>query len=311
VLGGGGITGAAFHFGALLALRMATGWDPNNADVVIGTSSGAFAAAMVRGGRLDLETFVGDALDRDEVAERLRSYVYRRGRPRGAVRWLRRGVLPALRRPDLTLSLGSPGLYRSDGVGDWVQDALGPLAETWPEQPTVIVAYDLEKRQRAPFGTEAAPDVALKDAVAASVAVPFVFEPYRIHGSWYADGGVATGTSADLLLASHEPLDLVIVIAPLAASEPRPGARFYEDIFDRAGRLALQAELEDLHEHWPETDILVLRPDDRVLAVSRPNPMSTHAAMPSFLRTLRSLKDELGHHETWDLLSRHLVAPVS
>ena len=29
VLGGGGITGAAFHFGTLLALRMATGWDPN------------------------------------------------------------------------------------------------------------------------------------------------------------------------------------------------------------------------------------------------------------------------------------------
>ncbi len=308
VLGGGGITGASFHFGALLALRMATGWDPNNAEVVIGTSSGAFAAAMVRGGRLDLEAFVGDARDREEVSERLRNYVFRRGRPRGAVRWLRRGVLPALRRPDLTLTLGSPGLYRTDGIAEWVEDALGAEADAWPAAPTVIVAYDLERRIRAPFGTEAAPDVALKQAVAASVAVPFVFEPYRIDGSWYADGGVATGTSADLLLANPEPLDLVIVIAPLAASEPRPGARFYEDIFDRAGRLALSAELEELHRTWPETDVLVLRPDDRVLAAARPNPMSADAAIPAFMRTLRSLKDELSHHETWELLASHLVS---
>ena len=307
VLGGGGITGAAYHFGALLALRMATGWDPNEAEVVIGTSSGAFAAAMVRGGRLDLEAFIGDARDRDEVAERLRNYLFRRGRPRGALRWLRRGVLPSLRRPDLTLTLGSPGLYRTDGIVEWVEETLGPLADSWPMRPTVIVAYDLQRRERAPFGTEAAPDVALKDAVAASVAVPFVFEPYRINGAWYADGGIATGTSADLLLANPDPLDLVIVVAPLAASEPRPGARFYEDIFDRAGRLALSAELEELHHRWHETDVLVLRPDDRVLAATRPNPMSLHAAIPAFLRTLRSLKDELSHHETWDILERHIV----
>jgi NTE family protein len=198
-------------------------------------------------------------------------------------------------------------MYRTDGMVEWVEDAIGPLAETWPESPTVIVAYDLEQREREPFGTEAAPDVPLKHAVAASVAVPFVFEPVQLAGRWYADGGIATGTSADLLLASPETLDLVIVIAPLAASEARPGARFYEDVFDRAGRLALSAELAEIHAQWPETDVLVFRPDDRVLAAARPNPMSVTAAIPAFLRTLRSLKDELSHHETWDVLERHLV----
>ena len=127
-------------------------------------------------------------------------------------------------------------------------------------------------------------------------------------------GSTATGTptagSRDLLLANPDPLDLIIVVAPLAASEPRPGARFYEDIFDRAGRLALAAELTEIHEQWPDTEVLVLRPDDRVLAAARPNPMSTHAAIPAFLRTLRSLKDELSHHETWDLLARHIVTKV-
>ena len=308
VLGGGGITGAAFHFGTLLALRMATGWDPDEAEVVIGTSCGAFAAAMVRGRRIDLEAFVGDAHDRDQVAERLRNYIYRRGRPRGVTRWLRRGVLPGLKRPDLRLALGSPGLYRTDGMVEWVENVLGPMADRWPERPTVIVGYDLEDRSREPFGTEAAPDVSLKQAVAASLAVPFVFEPVALAGRWYADGGIASGTSADFLLANPDPLDLVIVIAPLAAGEARPRARFYEDIFDRAGRLALASELDAIHETWPQTDVLVFRPDDRVLAVARPNPMSASAAIPTFLRTLRSLKDELSQRETWTILERHLIA---
>ena len=61
VLGGGGITGAAFQFGALLTLQLATGWNPNSAEVVIGTSCGALTGAMVRGDQLNLHTFVGDA----------------------------------------------------------------------------------------------------------------------------------------------------------------------------------------------------------------------------------------------------------
>ena len=60
VLGGGGITGAAFHFGALLSLRMATDWNPAEADVVVGTSSGAVVAALVRSERLSLDALIGD-----------------------------------------------------------------------------------------------------------------------------------------------------------------------------------------------------------------------------------------------------------
>jgi NTE family protein len=307
VLGGGGITGASYHFGALLAIEMATGWDPAHADVIVGTSSGAFTAAMLRGGQLTLDTLIGNAATRQEVSDRLRGYVYRRGRPRGVIRWLRKGVLPSMVRPDVGIVLGCPALYTTDGLVEWVEHALGDLADGWPSAPTVIVAYDLDGRKRVPFGTERAPEVPLKIAVAASAAVPFIFEPVRIDGRWYADGGIATGTSADLVLASQEPLDVVLVIAPLAALEPRPHARFYEDVFDRLGRTALDAELEKIRTAWPDTDIVVLRPDEHVLSAARPNPMSLDAAVPAFLRTLRSLRDHLGSAETWDVLSRHLV----
>jgi NTE family protein len=308
VLGGGGITGASYHLGSLLALEMATGWHPSQADVIVGTSCGAFTAAMLRGGQLSIDAFLDEAHSRDEVARRLRSRVYRRStRPKGVVRWVRRGILPGLTRPDLRLVAGSPALYTTEGIVDWVEERLGPLADTWPEEPTVICAFDLAQRRRAPFGTDAAPSASLKHAVAASVAVPMVFEPVQIGGRWYADGGIASGTSADLVLGSPAQLDLVIVVAPMAASESREGARFYEDAFDRAGRAALSQELERVRAEWPGTDIVVFRPDERVLAVTRPNPLSTKAAVPAFLRTLRSLKDELARPDTWQVLHRHLV----
>jgi len=311
VLGGGGITGAAFHFGALLALRAATGWDPNESEVIVGTSSGAFAAAMIRGGRLDIETLVGDAHNRSEVASRLSSYVYRRTAPTGLARWVRRGLIPGLKNPNLELTLGSPALNTTDGIAEWVSETLGPLADMWPERATVIVGFDVELRQRVPFGTEAAPPAPLKAAVAASAAVPFIFQPVKIQGRWYADGGIASGTSADLVLANPEALDLLIVIAPLAAEESRPGTRFIDSMFDSAGRTALDAELAVILHKWPQIDVIVLRPGPRVLAAARPNPLSVNAAVPSFLRTLMSMRDELARPETWDVLEKHLGVGVN
>ena len=145
-------------------------------------------------------------------------------------------------------------MYRTDGLEEWVEHAAGDLAHTWPDKPTALVAYDVERRTRVPFGTEAAPEATLAQAVAASSAVPFVYEPVRIHDRWYADGGLASGTSADLVLAREEPLDLLIIVAPLAATAPREGGRFYEEMFDRVGRSALTSELAHIREVWPDTE---------------------------------------------------------
>ncbi len=307
VLGGGGITGASYHFGVLLAIEMATGWNPREADVIVGTSCGAAVAALVRSGELSIAALVGDAEGPEELTARLRGYLYPATRPRGLARWARHGLVPGIRRPGLSLLLGSPARYRADGIGDWVASIAGDDANGWPREPTLVVTYDLAARRRVVFGAEGSPDVAIRTAVAASCAVPMVYEPVRIDGRLYVDGGVASGTSADLLLASPEPLDLVLVVAPMAAEAPRRRAPFYERLLDEAGSQALTDELARIREAWPETEIVVLRPDEGVLRVLRPNPLSVEAAVPSFVRTLRSMRQALARSDTWEILDRHLV----
>lgn len=308
VLGGGGITGAAYHLGALLAIQMATGWEPSRADVVIGTSGGATVAAVTRAGQLSLDSLIAGRHGTAEFIDSLRSQVYRRARPGGLVRWLRHGVIPGVRRPGFSMVLGSPAPYSADGISDFVEERIGDgLADGWPTRPTLIVAYDLAAKQRVVFGTEDSPDVALKLAVAASSAVPVLYEPVRIQGRDYIDGGVASGTSLDLVLGSDRPLDLVIVLAPMAMEHHRPGGVFYEDLLDRAGHEALTAEIEIVTEVWPDTEILVMKPTSEVLESLRPNPLSTRAAVPAFLMTLRSMRAELGRPEIWKLLAEHLL----
>ena len=77
VLGGGGITGAAYEFAALMAIRMATGWDPNDADIIIGTSAGATVAAVTRADRLHIETLTGGDRSRAEYVSHISQFLLR------------------------------------------------------------------------------------------------------------------------------------------------------------------------------------------------------------------------------------------
>lgn len=301
------MTGASYEIAALMAVRLATGWEPDDAEVVIGTSAGSTVAALVRAGRLDVGTMVREMEDEDAVAQRITNTLYPRSSEGSFGRWMRRGILPGLRSPGVSFVLGAPGRYDPAGIGDWIESLIGPdEARSWPERPTVAVAYDLEDRDRVAFGTDQAPDVMLRDAVAASSAVPVIFDPHRIDGRAYVDGGVASGTHADLVLASPDPLDLVIILAPMAADEGRRRAYPFEALLDRVGRKALESELAQIRAVWPATQVVVLRPRAAVLAAMRPNPMDPTRAVPTFVATLNSMKTRLASPEVWAILRDHL-----
>ena len=173
VLGGGGITGASFEMATLMALEIATGWSSDDAEVVVGTSSGAFVTSLVRNRALSLDSMVGPQDDREDVTERIRGHVFSKGPGPGFGTWLRHGVIPGIKRPGLNLFMGSPAPYHAGGLADWVVSQVGTrAADSWPVRPTAIVAHDITTGTRVAFGTEAAPDVALVDAVVSSSAIP-------------------------------------------------------------------------------------------------------------------------------------------
>jgi NTE family protein len=286
---------------------MATGWNPNQADVLIGTSSGAFVGALVRHDALTLDSLVMPDDERGDVAERIRSHVYARGRGPGVAKWVRHGVVPGIRRPGLNMLLGTPAPYHASGLADWVTSHIGEdAAAGWPRQPTAIVAYDVRRSTRVPFGTEMAPTVGIADAVAASSAIPLVFTPYEIEGDLYVDGGVVSGTHADLVLGNPHPLDFVLVLAPMAATEQRRRARLHESMFDRVGLKALHAEIEVIKSTWPDCEVLVLSPSPSVQNAMRPNPMNSSRAVATFMRTLVAMKRTLAQPEVWKPLDRHI-----
>lgn len=309
VLGGGGITGAAFQVGALMALELACEWDANEAEVVVGTSGGSYVTSLVRSSRLDLDCLVREDESAVEVAERIRSQVFSAEPQMQVARWLRHGVIPGLRNPGFTLLMGSPARYGPGGLVDWVHQQSGPAASGWPDQSTIIVAYDIAARSRVAFGTPGAPRVALAEAVAASSAIPVLFHPHSIDGRSYVDGGVASGTHLDLVLTSSPPLDLVIVIAPMASLSRRRGAWAHERFFDRLGRRALAREIDLVSQAWPDTEVLVLRPPPWVLEQMRPNPMAAERAVSTFVTTLAAMNRHLAEPEVWGVLQRHLRAP--
>lgn len=310
VLGGGGVTGAAYEMAALMAIELATGWDPNNADVVIGTSAGSFVTALLRNDRLMVDSLVDPGESREDVAARISKRLFSRGGMTGVRGWVRHGIIPSLRKPGLTAFLGSPAPFVASGLKEWVEARVGPeRANSWPDRPTVITAYDLEDQARVAFGTQAAPDVTIADAVAASSAIPILFRPWTIDGRQYVDGGVISGTHADLVLGADKPLDLIIVIAPMAAEEQRDRAWFHERIFDRVGTSALRRELAEIRASWPDTDVIVLEPSPQVLSAMRPNPLDPKGAVPTFIRTLIAMRRRLAQPEVWSILDHHLVSP--
>ena len=303
------MTGAAYEMAALMSIRMATGWDPNRAEVVVGTSCGAFVTSLVRHDALTLDCLVLPNDEREDVAERIRTHVYSKGPSADLGKWVRYGIVPGVRRPGLTMFLGGPARYSAEGLHDWVATHIGEdAARSWPSRPTAIVAYDIKTGTRAAFGTQHAPEVSIGDAVAASSAVPLVFRPYPIGDDLYVDGGVSSGTHADLLLGHRKPLDLVLVVAPMAAEVHRQRARFHEKMFDKVGLRSLNQELELIRSAWPDTEIVTLTPSPSVQNAMRPNPLDPARAVATFMRTLVTMKRTLAQPHVWGSLRDHLGA---
>ena len=207
VLGAGGVVGGAFHDGVLRALRDVTGWDPRNADIIVGTSAGSHAGAMLRAGR---PAERGRALGRTTPADD-EAPTTGRG-PASPGLFLRALTRPGSVRAGALLAAALPaGRSSFEGVVGYVNRA---HRGGWPLEPLWLPAVRLRDGARVVFGQPGAPETDVGRAVAASCAVPGRFAPVVIQGERYVDGGVYSTTNLDLL--ADEGMDLVVVSAPMA-----------------------------------------------------------------------------------------------
>jgi len=226
VLGGGGVLGAAWMVGALSVLEEELGIDLREFDEFVGTSAGSVVSALLGAGVsvADLRRHqTGEAVTDGPLAGFSWDYDSATGgdlpqRPRarlgsGAMlvhnaRHLRR--LP----PTAVLSALLPeGRGRLDSVGALVRHV---LPDGWaPRGGVRIVAMDYQTGQRVPFGASGMPEVDIADAVMASCAIPGWYQPVRINGRRYIDGGAWSTTSVDLMIGLD--LDEVYVVAPMVS----------------------------------------------------------------------------------------------
>lgn len=271
VLGGGGLTGTAFHAGVLGAL--ADHLDARDAEIIVGTSAGSTAAALMRRGfppRDYVPRMLGDPLS--EQGRAILGAMPPLTDPQPASASTRRPASPELLkrvarrpwryRPTVALAAALPEGSRPVDPG---ATRLQALFADWPADPMWLIAVDLDTGQRVAFGRDATATVG--QAVAASCAVPGYFEPVAVEGRRYVDGGAYSMLSLDLV--ADMGLDLVIASAPLATSDwfaPDPG---------NAPRVLMRAQLEKEARavRAAGTRVLVVAPDRRLRAVMGTNSM--------------------------------------
>ena len=222
VLGGGGAAGNAWLIGVIAGLAEA-GLDLTEAaDLVVGTSAGATAAAQMRSGlpAAELLASVLSEPDRRIGQNRERppslpmATLYERMRAIGAA---------PTSAADLQRAMGAFGFGGRSILGPMARQRRAVVAARlprpeWSDRPMIVTAVDAHTGELAAFDRNSGVD--LVDAVTASCALPGLVPTVSINGARYIDGGVRSPDNADLASGYAN----VVVLSPLSGrSQTAPG----------------------------------------------------------------------------------------
>jgi predicted acylesterase/phospholipase RssA len=298
VLGGGGFTGGVYEIGALRAFDLlAVNRTVNQFDIFVGTSAGAFVSSAMANGISPEEMMrvlnkrVPSPIDDPDLGTLLKPNY-------GG--FLRKAALFPLRIANVTrqaalhvrdtsmmdVAVGlaeglPPGLYSNRGIEEYVEEVLSDSDRTNDfrelEPELYITATDLDTTERLVLGEGEWADVPISEAVAASGALPMVYEPVEINGRTLVDGGLRSTTNVDV--AVEHGAKFIVVVNPLVPFENRDGhvpsklGRSVGRISDmglpavgyQAFRVMAHARLHEAVARWqekyPGVDIILIEPD--------------------------------------------------
>lgn len=310
VLCGGGITGAVYELGALLALDdfFAGGFDVGQFDIYVGTSAGAFMATLMAAGlrpralaravmegqsaflpmtRHDIFRFDGRELLRQALDfVRILYASLARAARRRELSWFELAN-------DLEDALPS-GIYSLRHYRNWIERTFRqhgvPIRFQDFRRELYITSNDLDSGHRVVFGAEGFRDVPIPDAICASSAIPLFFEPFRIGDRDYIDG--AAGKAGHLDVALKRGAELVVCINPRVPIRNEPGSELPSAIlgkqrlrdkglltvYEQAQRISvrtkLHAGLRRYRHEFPRAQILLLEPREEEADMHLANPMN-------------------------------------
>jgi NTE family protein len=262
VLGGGGAAGNAWLIGVIAGMAEA-GLDLTEAaDLVVGTSAGATAAAQVRSGISAAELLasvlsppVRPAGQKREPPPSLpMAEVFERMRAIGAT---------ATSAVDLGRAMGAFGLESDSILGSGAGQRRATVAarlprHEWPERPMIVTAVDAHTGELVAFDRDSG--VELVDAVTASTALPGLVPTVVIDGAHYIDGGVRSSENADLAAGYAT----VVVLSPLGGRTGAPPEGQFEGLRrspDRGTDLA--GQVEALREQGSHVEVITPDTDSR------------------------------------------------
>jgi NTE family protein len=310
---GGGITGAVYELGALMALDdFFVGFDVSRFDQYIGTSAGAFMATLRAAGQRPskLARAILDPDAADQLMPSRRSQIYQpnlRHVAKVAVDVagiVGRSVVKAVRAREwnareLAMDLEDalpPGLYSLRHYERWLAETFSrhgvPTEFAAMPRDLFITANDLDSGHRAVFGGPPGEDClrpSIPRAICASSAIPLFFEPVEIEGRDYVDGAVGKVAHLDVVLARGA--RLVVVVNPMipvrtgAGGLPSAllGARRLRDkgliaVFEQTRRMNVRTRLhQGLRRYrlqYPDATILLIEPQEHDADMMLENPMN-------------------------------------
>lgn len=258
VMGGGGVTGIAWMTGVVLALSEA-GIDLGNAGLFVGTSAGSVVATQLATGvpvdklfATQLEPATGEIaanFSADEFQNTIMQVINEVGY-----------ASQAIRQAVGKLALAKETVPEEARVE--VMRKRLPIHE-WPDRPLLITAVDTANGEWTAFDRNSGVD--LVHAVAASCAVPLVWPPVTINGRRYMDGGIRSGTNADLAKGFSK----VLILAPMVEPADMP------PIFGSNTRVEKQL-LEN-----EGSQVLVINPDQATLDIVGTNGLDPAIRAPA------------------------------
>jgi NTE family protein len=287
VLGGGGPVGIAWEAGLLAGLAEG-GVDLAAADFIIGTSAGSFVGSQIAGGRPAGK--IATAIVAEEERQRAASSGGsggERAAPAPNLAELFQKMQEAasgerdpvvVRREIGAFALAAKTMEEPAFIASFGR-SLAEGSHAWPDR-FACTAVDAETGEFVVWKADSG--VGLAQGVASSCSVPGVYPPVTINGRRYIDGGMRSGTNADLAV-DHD--TVVVVAVRVAGGDPAMAERM---------RRPLEAELQRLRDKGAKVELVV--PDDasaEAFGVNLMNPRARPGACRAGLAQGRALAASL------------------